>query len=75
MVLGLLLGPPAIQRYREIYRTLFAQEMSDWPDGIREVLIERHVSLEWLWADLQESGTLISYMTRFATRDRCPMCR
>ena len=51
----LLLRVPAIRHYRELYRALFAQEMADWPEGIREVLIERHASLEWLWAGVQES--------------------
>ena len=52
---GLLLRLPAIKHYRKLYRALFAQEMADWPEGIREVLIERHVSLEWLFIGLQES--------------------
>jgi pimeloyl-ACP methyl ester carboxylesterase len=37
------------------YRALFAQEMADWPEEIRQVLIERHVSLDWLRAGLQEA--------------------
>src|SRR5436190_103770 len=52
---SLLLRVPAIKFYRKLYRTLFAKEMADWPDGIREVLIERHVSLEWLFTGMQES--------------------
>jgi len=52
---GLLLRLPVIKHYRKLYRALFAQEMADWPEGIREVLIERHVSLEWLFIGLQES--------------------
>ena len=52
---GLLLRLPTIRRYRELYRRLFAQEMADWPDEIREVLIEHHVSLDWLWAGVQEA--------------------
>ncbi len=51
---GLLLRVPTVRRARELYRGLFAQEMADWPEEIREVLIERHVSLEWLWAGIQE---------------------
>jgi len=39
----------------ELYRGLFAQEMTDWPEEIREVLIERHVSPEWLRVGLQEA--------------------
>jgi pimeloyl-ACP methyl ester carboxylesterase len=37
------------------YRGLFEQEMADWPEQIRQVLIERHVSLDWLQAGLQEA--------------------
>ncbi|MCO6004015.1 alpha/beta hydrolase [Actinoallomurus purpureus] len=32
----------------QFYRDLFAREMADWPEEIREPLIERHVSLDWL---------------------------
>jgi pimeloyl-ACP methyl ester carboxylesterase len=39
----------------QFYRSLFAQEMADWPEEIRRVLIERHVSLDWLRAGLQEA--------------------
>lgn len=52
---AVLIRLPVIRHYRELYRALFAEEMSDWPEGIREVLIERHVSLDWLWVGLQES--------------------
>ena len=52
---ALLLRLPVIKHYRKLYRALFAQEMADWPDGLRDVLIERHVSLDWLWTGVQES--------------------
>jgi len=52
---GLLVRLPAIKHYLKLYRALFAQEMADWPEGIRDLLIERHVSLEWLFTGLQES--------------------
>jgi pimeloyl-ACP methyl ester carboxylesterase len=39
----------------QFYRGLFAQEMTDWPEEIREPLIEHHVSPEWLRAGLQEA--------------------
>jgi pimeloyl-ACP methyl ester carboxylesterase len=55
---GLLAQLPAIRRYRTEYRRLFAEEMADWPAEVRETLIERHVSLEWLWAGMQESQNL-----------------
>jgi len=51
----LLLRLSAVQRIRELYRSLFAQEMTDWPEAIRELLIERHVSPIWLWTGVQES--------------------
>jgi pimeloyl-ACP methyl ester carboxylesterase len=52
---SLLLRVPVINHYRKLYRALFAQEMADWPERTREVLIERHVSLEWLLTGLHES--------------------
>ena len=52
---ALLMRLPPIQHYRKLYRALFAQEMADWPEGIRDVLIERHASLEWLLVGVQES--------------------
>lgn len=39
----------------QFYRGLFAQEMADWPEEIREPLIERHVSPEWLRVGFQEA--------------------
>jgi pimeloyl-ACP methyl ester carboxylesterase len=36
------------------YRGLFARETADWPEEIREPLVERHVSAEWLRAGAQE---------------------
>jgi pimeloyl-ACP methyl ester carboxylesterase len=39
----------------QFYRALFEQEMTDWPEEIRAVLVERHVSLDWLRAGLQEA--------------------
>jgi len=51
---SLLERVPPIRRYRELYRRLFAELMSEWPEDVREALIERHVSLEWLWTGIQE---------------------
>ena len=42
----------------QFYRGLFAQEMADWPEDVREPLIERHVSPEWLRAGLQEASNV-----------------
>jgi pimeloyl-ACP methyl ester carboxylesterase len=39
----------------QFYRRLFEQEMTDWPEEIRDALVERHVSLDWLRAGLQEA--------------------
>ena len=39
----------------QFYRHLFEQEMTDWPEEISKVLVERHVSLAWLRAGLQEA--------------------
>ena len=42
----------------QFYRGLFGAEMADWPARIREPLIERHVSKEWLRVGLQEAKNL-----------------
>jgi len=42
----------------QFYRGLFAQEMADWPEEVREPLIERHVSPEWLRTGLQEASNV-----------------
>jgi pimeloyl-ACP methyl ester carboxylesterase len=55
---NLLLRLPAIKRYRVLYRDLFAQEMADWPEDVREVLIERHVSPEWLGVGIREASNV-----------------
>ncbi|MFF8787465.1 alpha/beta fold hydrolase [Streptomyces sp. NPDC015125] len=38
----------------QLYRDLFAQELTDWPEEVREPLIERRVSPEWLRVGIQE---------------------
>jgi pimeloyl-ACP methyl ester carboxylesterase len=40
------------------YRGLFGAEMTDWPEDIRDPLIERHVSPEWLRVGFQEAKNL-----------------
>ena len=42
----------------QFYRALFEQEMADWPADIRDVLIKRHVSADWLRASLQEAKNI-----------------
>jgi hypothetical protein len=39
----------------EHYRGLFEQELADWPEETRELLIDRHVSPEWLRVGFQEA--------------------
>ncbi len=39
----------------QLYRGLFAQEMADWPEEMRDLLIDRHLSQEWLRVGLQEA--------------------
>jgi len=51
----LLLRLPAIQYYRRQYRALFTREMADCPEHVREPLIERHVSPEWLLVGMREA--------------------
>jgi pimeloyl-ACP methyl ester carboxylesterase len=45
----------------QLYRGLFAQMMTDWPREIREPLIERHVSPEWI----MDGYRLVPYRDRF----------
>ena len=42
----------------QFYRGMFAQEMADWPEDVRELLIDRHVSPEWLRTGLQEASNV-----------------
>ncbi|MGW5641758.1 alpha/beta fold hydrolase [Saccharopolyspora sp. NPDC003752] len=44
-----------------LYRGLFAQMMADWPEEIRDSLIERHVSPEWI----MDGYELVPYRDRF----------
>jgi pimeloyl-ACP methyl ester carboxylesterase len=46
---------PVVQRYQGLYRELFAAEMAGWPASLRETLVERHVSLDWLWAGIRDA--------------------
>jgi pimeloyl-ACP methyl ester carboxylesterase len=53
---GVLLRLPIVRRYRVLYRGLIAQEMgADWPEAFRELLVERHISLQWLWTGIEEA--------------------
>lgn len=54
-VLGLL---RLLLHFKRFYRSLFAQEMADWPEKIREPLIDRHVSLAWLRVGMQEAKNI-----------------
>jgi pimeloyl-ACP methyl ester carboxylesterase len=45
----------------QLYRGLFAQMMRDWPEEIREPLIELHVSPEWI----MDGYRLVPYRDRF----------
>jgi pimeloyl-ACP methyl ester carboxylesterase len=51
---ALLLRLAVVQRYRTLYRALFMREMADWPEPVREVLVERHVSPDWLLVGIRE---------------------
>ncbi|SDI18427.1 Pimeloyl-ACP methyl ester carboxylesterase [Sinosporangium album] len=39
----------------QLYRGMFAQEMGDWPDTVRELLLDRHVSPEWFRVGFDEA--------------------
>ncbi len=49
---------PPIARFRTIYRRLFASEFAAWPDAIRDLLVERHVSLPWMIGGMLEAQNL-----------------
>jgi pimeloyl-ACP methyl ester carboxylesterase len=51
----LLEKAPVVQRYRELYRRLFSEAMAGWPAAVREPLVERHLTLEWLWAGMRDA--------------------
>ncbi|WP_433511846.1 alpha/beta fold hydrolase [Nonomuraea sp. CA-143628] len=40
----------------QFYRGLFAQVLADWPAATRELLVERHVSPEWIGIGAQEAA-------------------
>ncbi len=42
----------------QFYRGLFAAEMADWPEEIRELLIDCHVSPEWFGVGFAEAKNL-----------------
>jgi pimeloyl-ACP methyl ester carboxylesterase len=52
---------PAVRKYQKLYRGLFAHEMADWPDDLRDALIEQHGRIEWLAVGLQEARTASLY--------------
>ncbi|MGP4017828.1 alpha/beta fold hydrolase [Saccharopolyspora sp. 5N708] len=45
----------------QLYRGLFARMVADWPEEIREPLVERHVSPEWI----MDGYRLVPYRDRF----------
>lgn len=51
-----LLGSlPAIKRYQHLYEKLFKEEMAAWPATIRDALVDRHSTLEWLSVGIRET--------------------
>jgi pimeloyl-ACP methyl ester carboxylesterase len=52
---ALLARTPAVRRYSRLYRELFGQEMANWPNEIRETLVERHGTLDWLAMGMREA--------------------
>ncbi|MEV1202320.1 alpha/beta hydrolase [Microbispora rosea] len=42
----------------EFYRVLFEQEMAHWPAGLREPLVDSHVSREWLLTGIREAANI-----------------
>ncbi|HXQ13750.1 MAG TPA: alpha/beta fold hydrolase [Caulobacteraceae bacterium] len=52
---GLVAAIPVVRRYQELYRRLFTAEMADWPPDLRETLVERHLTMAWFWAGIEEA--------------------
>jgi hypothetical protein len=48
------LGPVQMWLTRRLRRGLYTNMRASWPDGIRELLIERHLSPEWLRVGVQD---------------------
>jgi hypothetical protein len=48
------LTPELLQQLRGVYE----QKLADWPPELRELLIDRHLDLEWLRIDAQENTNL-----------------
>ena len=54
-LLGML---PPIRRYQRLYRQLFGEEMASWQPHVRDELVSRHTSLDWLAVGLRESRNI-----------------
>jgi pimeloyl-ACP methyl ester carboxylesterase len=52
---ALLERSAVVRRYQDLYRPMFDAEMADFPARLREALVERHVSLAWLWNGMREA--------------------
>jgi pimeloyl-ACP methyl ester carboxylesterase len=52
---GLVAAMPVVRRYQAMYRRLFTAEMVDWPAHLREALVERHLTMAWFWAGVEEA--------------------
>ncbi len=52
---ALLQRVPTIRNYQRTYQDLFTKEMRDWPVDLRDALVERHSTLDWLASGLRES--------------------
>jgi pimeloyl-ACP methyl ester carboxylesterase len=69
---ALLSRIPTIRRFRRLYRELFAQEMASWPEEIRDVLVERHSSLEWLANGMREARDIDTRYAEVASAGAMP---
>jgi pimeloyl-ACP methyl ester carboxylesterase len=68
---ALLEALPPTRRYQRLYRQLFTDEMADWEPSVRDTLVERHASLDWLAVGLRESRKLEELYSE--VRDAGPM--
>ena len=46
---------PMVRKYQKIYRELFTEELKEWPNEIKEKLINDHANIQWLLAGSRES--------------------
>lgn len=54
-ILGLV---PVVKKFQKTYRKLFTEELKEWPNEIKERLINDHESIQWLLSGSREAANV-----------------